>query len=214
MDLHKYKREIELMKKQNMTEYDLYSIIASIIREGKNIESLSLRDVNRRRNSEKGKVFYGLSGVPDLVVLDFEFNNNDNKNNRIDNIDQIYGCIEIKGIDLTLLSAEDIIKKIEANKQIGKDEQQILGEILWYRKVLYTNGLIWRYINCEFNKNYWDVIKNLVRTNINKPNPTNWYKNICTHKFTIFEEDLIDLNSANEDQWNQFLKRLHSIKWD
>ena len=37
MNLDKYKKEIELMKKQNMTEYDMYSIIASIIREGKNV---------------------------------------------------------------------------------------------------------------------------------------------------------------------------------
>lgn len=45
MNLDKYKKEIELMKKQNMTEYDMYSIIASIIREGKNVELLSIRDV-------------------------------------------------------------------------------------------------------------------------------------------------------------------------
>ena len=90
MNLDKYKKEIELMKKQNMTEYDMYSIIASIIREGKNVELLSIRDVNRRRKSERGQVFYGLSGIPDFVILDLDFDNNDNKDMKINNIDKIW----------------------------------------------------------------------------------------------------------------------------
>ncbi|MEN2768067.1 hypothetical protein [Ornithinibacillus xuwenensis] len=231
MDLLKYKREINLMKKQNMTEYDMYSVIASLIREGNNVESLSLRDVNRRRKSGKGQVFYGLSGIPDLVILDSEFDNSDNEKMKIDNIDKIYGCIEIKGVDAALFSVKEIIDNIKKNIKLGSDEGQILGEVLWYRKVLYTNGLTWMYYECESDEDYGDFIKKLVETRIenekvykiqNNIDPKksvtlkdfDWYNEIDFNKIKINEEKLINIEDIKEDNWKEFLDNLHNIKWN
>ena len=58
MKLNEYRMEISLMKEQNNTEYDMYSIIAALIRKGNNIKNvLSLRDVHARRRSRKGQIF-------------------------------------------------------------------------------------------------------------------------------------------------------------
>lgn len=233
MNLDKYKKEIELMKKQNMTEYDVYSIIASIIREGKNVELLSIRDVNRRRKSERGQVFYGLSGIPDFVILDLDFDNNDNKDMKINNIDKIYGCIEIKEVNYTLLNVKDIIEKVKLGIELRDEEGQLLGEVLWYRKVLYTNGIRWMYYEWEnIDKNDWDYIKKLVKTRINmekeyrtKENIDsrksvnlsnfNYYNKIKFENININEVELISLsNDIKDDQWNDFINKVHNIKWD
>lgn len=235
MNLDKYKKEIELMKKQNMTEYDMYSIIASIIREGNSVELLSIRDVNRRRKSEKGQVFYGLSGIPDFAILDFDFDNNDNKDMKVDNIDKVYGCIEIKEAGCTLLSVKDIIEKFKSKDgiKLGDEEGQILGEVLWYRKVIYTNGIRWMYYEWEeIDKEAWDCVKELVETRINKeeeyrikknidsrksvtlPN-FNWYNEIDFKNIKISEIELINLsNEIKDDQWNEFINKLNHIKWN
>ena len=233
MNLDKYKKEIELMKKQNMTEYDMYSIIASIIREGKNVELLSIRDVNRRRKSERGQVFYGLSGIPDFVILDLDFDNNDNKDMKINNIDKIYRCIEIKEVNYTLLNVKDIIEKVKLGIELRDEEGQLLGEVLWYRKVLYTNGIRWMYYEWEnIDKNDWDYIKKLVKTRINMEKEYRTKENIDSRKsvnlsnfncynkikfenININEVELISLsNDIKDDQWNDFINKVHNIKWD
>lgn len=235
MNFYKYMREINLMKKQNMTEYDMYSIIAMLIRKGKNVEYLSIRDVNRRHKSKRGQVFYGLSGIPDFAILDSEFDNSDNKDMKVDNIDKIYGCIEIKEADYILLSLKDIIEKFKSKDgiEIGVEEGQILGEVLWYRKVLYTNGIRWMYYEWEnIDKNDWDCVRRLVETRINmeeeyriKKNidsrksvilPSfNWYNEIDFKNIKISEIELINLsNDIKDDQWNEFINKLHNIKWN
>lgn len=131
-----YIREIELIIKQNFVEQDLYSIIACLIREKVNFKSLSLRDVsNRRRTMSRyglEKVFYGIGGFPDFVILSEKFSGDSpcKKN--------ILGAIEAKYIGCPL---KDI-----------KDNIQLKGHILWFNKVLYTNGLEWQYYNYDAKK--------------------------------------------------------------
>ena len=63
-----FKEEIELAFIQNAcVEIELYSIIASVIRESNNKQKLSIRDVSSRRKSKISEKFYGSSGFPDLV---------------------------------------------------------------------------------------------------------------------------------------------------
>lgn len=61
MEFKDYIREIELIQKQNYVEQDLYSVIATVMRERENIKKLSLRDISNRRrtgtNNEKEKIF-------------------------------------------------------------------------------------------------------------------------------------------------------------
>ena len=52
---------------------ELYSIVASLIRESKNKCKLSIRDVTSRRKTKISKKYYGESGFPDFIVLDQKF---------------------------------------------------------------------------------------------------------------------------------------------
>ena len=86
-DFDDFKEEIELAFAQNAcVEIELYSIIASVIRESKNKQKLSIRDVSSRKRSEISAKFYGLSGFPDFVLLE----------RKKDQDAVIYGCIEAK----------------------------------------------------------------------------------------------------------------------
>ncbi|MDU1006886.1 MAG: hypothetical protein E7A63_17755 [Clostridium butyricum] len=219
MELKEYMREIKLMKKQNFTEYDMYSVIASLMREGANIKELSLRDVSKRwGRTNRGRIFYGLSSVPDFAVLDVDFENSENW---IDDINNVYGCVEIKGINNTLPSIQKIIAKIKSGKEITIDDGQLLGEVLWYKKVLYTNGLVWKYLEWNEDKDSWENIKALVQNRINKENkeeePSEWYLSdkIDLDKIEIKETSLITLSEEDttEDEWKHFIEELQRIKW-
>ena len=142
-----YKDEIELAWIQNSAvECELYSIIANIIRESENGRKISLRDVSARRTTENSKTLKGNSGFPDFVVLE-----------RVKKKDATtYGCIEIKRPNITL----DITT-------------QIKGHISSFKRVIYTNGLLWKFFNgsetilweCELGKIHngfieWKPIQN------------------------------------------------------
>jgi hypothetical protein len=73
-DFRIYKEEIELIRAQNRVECDLYSIVASIVRERKSSEKISLRDVTTRRRTELSMPYFSdESGFPDFVVLEPQF---------------------------------------------------------------------------------------------------------------------------------------------
>lgn len=215
-------REIRLMKKQNFTEVDMYSVIASLMRAGENVKVLSLRDVNRRwGRTNRGRVFYGLSSVPDFAILDVEFVNSENW---LDNVDMVYGCVEIKGIDKTLLSINEILLKISNGEEITTDEGQLIGEVIWYKKVLYTNGLVWRFLEWTEYQSSWENIKDLVKDRIEKEKGaetkeeklSEWYQSekLDFNKIVINEEEYINLSEeTTDDEWSEFIQKLHKIKW-
>ena len=121
-DFDDFKEEIELAFAQNAcVEIELYSIIASVIRESKNKQKLSIRDVSSRKRSEISAKFYGLSGFPDFVLLE----------RKKDQDAVIYGCIEAKMSTIAL----------------GDNDEQLLGHIKSFGKVIYTNGLNWKFFN-------------------------------------------------------------------
>lgn len=63
-----YKEELEDILSFNPVEYELYSIIADIIRNSDNFSEYYLRDVSHDRTCEITKHFKGCSGFPDFVV--------------------------------------------------------------------------------------------------------------------------------------------------
>lgn len=114
-----YKDELELALIQNSAvECELYSIIASVIRESESGRKISLRDVSARRTTEQSRYLKGESGFPDFVVL---------KREKIKNA-KIFGCVEIKRPDVELEQTE-----------------QISGHVNSYINVIYTNGLTWQF---------------------------------------------------------------------
>lgn len=129
-DFKIYKEEIELIRAQNRVECDLYSIIACIIRERKNGNEISLREVSVRRTTDFSKPFKGVSGFPDFVIRTRDKGNDAG----------ILGAIEAKYIDVDLEQEENL--------------EQLSGHREFYKRVIYTNGLKWQfYVPEELKEN-------------------------------------------------------------
>lgn len=115
-----YKEEIQLIQAQNPVECELYSIIACIVR---NIEAgkktdISLRDVSSRRETSLSRRYISETGFPDFVVLSRDVKNS-----------QILGAIEIKRIVV----------------ELDSHLEQLDGHVRHFMRVIYTNGLEWRF---------------------------------------------------------------------
>lgn len=129
-DFECYKEEIELSCAQNHgVEIELYSIIASIVREY--CPKISLRDVSARRTIRNDDFrLEGEGGFPDFVVL-----------NRSMTEPGIKGCIEAKN-----------------TYEIYNDHvDQISKHLDSYKRVLYTNGLEWKFFDSEDNTKNWAI---------------------------------------------------------
>ncbi|XXM70738.1 hypothetical protein ACQ0QQ_13555 [Lysinibacillus sphaericus] len=165
-DFNVYKDEIELIRAQNLVECDLYSIVACIIRERKQCNHISLRDVSVRRKTDFSKQYRGESGFPDFVIRTRE------KSNDAD----ILGAVEVKYLD------EDLDSEIHL--------AQLIGHLDFYKRVLYTNGLNWRYyVTDEYqeSKVLWDAELGEIQHG-----KIVWYK---------------------DDRWVELLRKLDGIKW-
>lgn len=114
-----FKEEIELAMIQNcIVECELYSLLAEIIRGTKSGKKISLRDVTARKRTELSKNLEGEAGFPDFVVLERKKSRDAAR----------YGCIEAK--------------RPYDNMEIT---EQIEGHLNSYGKVIYTNGLVWKF---------------------------------------------------------------------
>lgn len=143
-----YKEELDLACVQNSgVESELYSIIATIIRESEQGANISLRDVTVRRETINSKRLKGESGFPDFVVLSRE---------KIHEA-KIYGCIEAKAF----------FEELDANKY----KTQLEGHIKTYNKVIYTDGLTWRLYDKDIDKPVWEVVLGQY-----KDGEIDWYK--------------------------------------
>lgn len=166
-DFMMYRDEIELIRAQNLVECDLYSIIACIIRERKQGNEISLRDVSVRRETDFSKRFRGNSGFPDFVIRTRDKTNNAN----------ILGAVEVKYVD------EDL--------DLENHLEQLIGHLDFYKRVIYTNGLKWRYY----------VIDEIQENNV------------------IWEIELGEIQHGKvlwnkEEKWTELLRKLDSIKWN
>ena len=154
-----YKEELELALIQNCAvECELYSIVASVLRESESGRNVSIRDVSARRTTTQSSYLKGESGFPDFVVL---------KREKIKHA-PILGCVEIKRPDVNLTYTD-----------------QLDGHVLSYRKVIYTNGLVWQFFE-----------------------PGKKMEEICLGSYT--EQD-IQWDDASH--WFQLLKKIDSFQW-
>lgn len=158
-----YKDEIELVQAQNRVECDLYSIIAHIIRESTQGGSISLRDVSERRETDFSRPFRGGLGFPDFVIRAREKSNDA----------QILGAVEAKYI------TEDL--------DLEKYLEQLEAHIKFYKLVIYTNGLLWRFYDGNNSEKKWEISLGEIINNHFK-----W---------------------ASEKQWRNLLTKLNNIMW-
>ena len=240
MTKEKYQKEIELIKAQNNTEFELYPLATEIIQPV--TENLSKRYVFNRKRTEKGNIYYGLSIFPDIAILDKTFEDIDRGKIKEEDWNGLIGSLEIKALDNKLFSIDEIQKCLSKEK-LTKAEGQFIGEILWYKKVLYTNGKEWNYI---YIKKYSQELKETILKIVNariafeksevdktyQKSEYDWWKEfkefeanheiICKdikdYKENETEEDCIvivyDCITKNcMDDWEGFIRKINEINW-
>lgn len=151
-------------------------IIANVIRDSAAFNDVSLRDIgNRRRSkSKKEKVLWGLMGFPDFVLIDTKYQPASN------NVDRqyLYGAIEVKFVGKSL------------DKSIH-DKKQLWGHLLWFQKVIYTNGIEWRFyrIKKEYIEN---ILKEFTSKSLNELQDDSYNK--LAKKGIVYQEinDILD----------------------
>ena len=207
MDFYKYIDEINLIKNQNNTERDLYYLVKQTLEPY--CCGLSLRIVAERRKSELGQIFYGISSVPDIAILDRDFNNEKNKVINKENRDKLKGCIEVKNLGEKLYTLKELKKKFN-NGNVETDEGQLAGEILWYKKLLYTNGKEWRLFTFNNSGEYDDEIIGIVTKRIKeeKKGKFNWTED------AVIMQALIDIFILNENIKDTLITEDCTKNWD
>lgn len=139
INFKEYQDEIEISRAQNGVECDLYYIVSHLLRSSIQGQHISIRDITERRETDFSRRFKGKSGFADFVIRTRI------KSNRA----LILGAIEVKNTTV------DLDKKKNAN--------QLIGHIESYKKVIYTNGLIWRFYNKNKPSENWEIELGVIR---------------------------------------------------
>lgn len=192
-----FKREIELIIKQNPLECELYSIIATIIRERDSSKNISLRDVSRiteqseviNPRDRKYKDNEGIYGSSDFLVINTDYVYSQ-RNTKL-----ILGCIEVKAIYL------------ELDKGIEQKINQFKGELKTFGKLIYTNGIVWRLY--EYDP---DIEKNNLVWEITLGKYVQDRTSIQSNNLKISDKDYILWNEVGE--WHKLLYEIDKIIWD
>lgn len=208
-----YIEEIGLIKKQNYVEAELYPIVADIIKPTLK-DSLSKRYVFGRQRRGLGQIYYGLSNFPDIVILDKTYENKSRKSIKIEEWKKLRGCVEVKNLNYSLITEEKIKSTISNSfEHITGEMGQLIGDLLWYKKVIYTNGIEWRFLSLDDKEEIDNTIVQVVNKRIETEeagNSFDWWKNIKDLSFNYTD---ICLSKDCRQEWNEFVKRVKEIEW-
>lgn len=208
-----YIEEIGLIKKQNYVEAELYPIVADIIKPTLK-DSLSKRYVFGRQRRGLGQIYYGLSNFPDIVILDKTYENKSRKSIKIEEWKKLRGCVEVKNLNYSLITEEKIKSTISNSfEHITGEMGQLIGDLLWYKKVIYTNGIEWRFLSLDDKEEIDNTIVEVVNKRIETEeagNSFDWWKNIKDLSFNYTD---ICLSKDCRQEWNEFVKRVKEIEW-
>lgn len=211
MDKEEYFDEIGLIREQNNTEIELYPLVSEII--APTLKGLSKRYVFSRRISKLGLIFYGISKFPDIAILDRDFRNKKNSEVNGENWLKLRGCVEAKALDVPLCNLNDLKGLKDPNKSESEKQEaaELLGEILWYKKVLYTNGIVWKVFSFDSHCDFKDKI---VEIAVDSKGQSEWWKNdtVIDIANTKISEMTISTNCL--ENWDEFINNIKGIKWD
>ena len=216
LDKEYYSEEIKLIEKQNDVEAELYPLVAGIIQP--TLKNLSKRYVFGRQRSSMGQIYYGLSNFPDIVILDKSYENKSRKSIKIEDWRQLRGCVEVKNLKHGLMTEEEIRTTL-SNKpmHITREMGQLIGDLLWYKKVIYTNGLQWRFLsitdddNNELANRIIEVVNKRIKLEEAK-HPFDWWENIEMKDGMLNYTDICLAKDCIQE-WDKFIKRVNNIKW-
>ncbi|GAA6377276.1 hypothetical protein I230019B6_26370 [Firmicutes bacterium i23-0019-B6] len=227
MTKEEYQKEIKLIETQNNTEFELYPLAREIIQP--TTKELSKRYVFNRKKTKKGNIYYGLSSFPDIAILDKEFKDIDRNEIKEEDWNGIIGSLEIKALGDKLFNINEI-QDCLSEENLTKDEGQLIGEILWYKKVLYTNGIEWKYFYVDkYSQELKEVILKIVNDRITskKEDEYDWWSkfkkldikikdiNVCK-KDELIEENCIFYDCITEncmEDWDDFIDKINKINW-
>lgn len=214
MELTEYLEEIELIRDQNDTEFEIYPMAVEIIQA--TLKNLSKRYVFARRKSPKGQIYYGISSFPDVAIIDKKFKNLSKAKIEKKEWNQLKGCLEVKALGAKLITEKEV-EDVISNKpdNINQDIGQLIGQILWYKKVIYTNGIEWRYLYIsEYTKELKDNIIEIVNKRIKKESNKesfDWWNEFKKLNFEIKDECITKDCTIN---WDDFIIEINKIKWE
>lgn len=133
-----------------------------------------IKTENKNKNVEQRKYIDGFGSFPDIAIFDESFPEKENIDSNLQKIygcveakcisQELIECLDLNTIEI-ICKENKKNKKNNENEEISwidyyvkknktllnesdgraKDAGQLLGELLWYGKVLYTNGVIWKY---------------------------------------------------------------------
>lgn len=208
-----YTEEIGLIKKQNYVEVELYPLVADIIKPTLK-DSLSKRYVFGRQRRGLGQIYYGLSNFPDIVILDKTYENKSRKSIKIEEWKELRGCVEVKNLNHRLITEEEIKSTLSNSfEHLTREMGQLIGDLLWYKKVIYTNGIEWRFLSLDDKEEIDNTIVEVVNKRIETEeagNSFDWWKNIKDLSFNYTD---ICLSKDCRREWNEFVKRVKEIEW-
>ena len=226
--LKDYLRELELMEQQYGQEEELYPLVNMILRANCNLDGLSLRDVHKGRRlygkdadikiKHQRNFLYGYGSFPDLVLLKEDWNaevlaNKKLKQEKIHElIKKMCGCIEAKtigtgGFQTFFEGKINNYNLSEISSTINNEEQTIL-ELMWYGKIIYTDGLIWQYL--EMNDRILPKYYKYYKFSYHKE-----LKNISFYVKNIGIIKIGDQNFKNNiKEWNRLKYNLSVINWE
>lgn len=217
MDKAEYVDEIQLIQDQNNIEFEIYPLVSEII--APTLEGLAKRYVFARRISPLGQIYYGISSFPDIAILDRNFNNKEHGAITLENWKRLKGCVEAKAYKKTLYGLAELKNQIKkAGDKLGRNPAQLIGEILWYKKVLYTNGLQWKFFSLTYLEDEEDQIIKIAKERVEKSiggNQFPWWKSDLILK--IIDRDRISEEIITEDcikNWDEFLEKIKLINWN
>lgn len=95
------------------------------------------------------------------------------------------------------------------------DEGQLIGELLWYGRVIYTNGKEWKYLSIvDVDNNLTNYRNGYIKdVMVDKSIKYKWSERFNKEEFTVIEETLLsnidDIHS--ESEWEDFKTKLRNI---
>ena len=215
MNREEYRDEIELIREQNDVEFEIYPLAAELI--SSTLNNLSKRYVFARKISDLGQIYYGISSFPDIAIVTRDFKNKDNYKIDFDNWNKLKGCIEVKSLDSSLFDLKKLKEYISSKDQLSnnqlKEVSQLIGEILWYKNVLYTNGVKWIFFHFPSHENYKEKILNLVKKRVNDKLDNYWWRDndICNIFEKQITEEIITKDCIKD--WDDFNMKIEKIDW-
>lgn len=193
-----FKREVELIIKQNPLECELYSIVAAIVREavcaGK---SISLRDVtllrkqsnNTNAEDRKYKTKDGLYGTVDFLLIHREYTYFSRKTNNI------LGGIEVKALHESL------------DRFTRQKSGLFVGAVTTFKSMIYTNGLKWKLY--KYQPNEEDKYKLEWAVELGQYCEEDGL--LKSKNAVISDKDIVKWKDASE--WDNLLCKLREINW-